>query len=121
MPQLHTKAQEIIYFDILKWVQLDIIQNNKDTIILMGGDFQGTPAQENERLHYPPLTHFCHTTTLTHLTRKDIYTYLPAKSHIDHWLLKQPKDILHYTAQHTTITTHTLECGDHKALTLELP
>jgi hypothetical protein len=78
MPQLHTKAQELIYLDILKWVQQDIIQTNKDTIIHMGGDLQATPAQEDERSHYPPLARFCDTTGLTHLKPKDTYTYIPA-------------------------------------------
>ena len=87
----------------------------------MGGDLQATPAQENERSHYPPLTHFCDTTSLTHLTPKDTYTYIPFQTHIDHWLLRQPIHTHHYTPHNTHITTHTLEYGDHKALTLELP
>jgi len=97
MPQLHTKEQKLIYLDILKWVQQNIIQNNKDTIILVGGDFQATPAYENERSHYPPLARICNTTGLTHLTPKDTYTYIPTEPHIDHWLLRQPTDTQHYT------------------------
>ena len=87
----------------------------------MGGDLQATPAQEDERSHYPPLTRFCDTTGLTHLNPKDTYTYIPAKTHLDHWLLRQPTDTLHYTPHNTKITTYTTEYGDHKALTLELP
>ena len=78
MPQLHRKAQELLYLDILKWVQQDKIQNNRDTTILMGGDLQATPALENEISHYPPLTRFCDTTGFTHLNPKDTYTYIPA-------------------------------------------
>jgi hypothetical protein len=107
MPQLHTKAQELIYLDILKWVQQDIIQNHKDTIILMGEDLQATPAQKNGRSHYPPLTHLCDTTGLTHLNPDDTYTYGLAKTHLDHWLLGQLTYIRHYKPHHTKITTHT--------------
>ncbi len=87
----------------------------------MGGDFQAAPAQENERSHHPPLATFCKNTGFTHLTPKYFYTYMPDKTHIDHWLLSQPTDTPHYTAQNTAITTYIPEYGDHKALTLELP
>ena len=102
MPQLHTKAQELIYLDILKWFQQDIIQNHKDTIILMSRDLQATSSQENERLHYPPITHFCDTTAFAHITPKDTFTYIPAKTRIDHWLVRQPID----TQNITRPTTH---------------
>jgi hypothetical protein len=121
MPQLHTKAQEHIYLDILKWIEQHILQTNKDTIILMGGDLQASPAQEDERSHYPPLTRFCDTTGLTHLNPRDTYTYIPARTHIDHWLLRQPTATRPYTPHNTKITTYTPEYGDHKALALELP
>jgi hypothetical protein len=122
MPQLHTKAQEHIYLDIPKWVEQYIIQTNKDTTILMGGDLQATSSQEaDERSHYPPLTRFCITTGLTHLNPKDTYTYIPAGTHIDQWLLRQPTDTQPYTPHNTKITAYTPEYGDHKALALELP
>ena len=80
MPQLRTKAQELLCLDILKWVHQDIIQNHKNTIILMGGELQAPPAQKNERSHYLPLTHFCDSTGLTHLNPDNIYTYITAKT-----------------------------------------
>ena len=49
MPQLHTKAQEQIYLDILKRVQQDIISNYKDIAIITGGDLQATPEKEYEK------------------------------------------------------------------------
>jgi len=121
MPQLHNKAQEKLYLDILTWVQQEIIPKHKHKIILMGGDFQATPEPGNERSHHPTLTTFCKNTDFTHLTPHHLYTYMPAKTHIDHWLLRQPIDISCYTAQNATITTYTPEYGDHKALILELP
>ena len=87
----------------------------------MGGDLQATPAQENERSHYPPLTRFCDNTGLTHLTSKDTYTYIPAKTRIDHGLLRQPIDAQHYAPHNKKITTYTPEYADRKVLTPELP
>ena len=84
MPQLHTKAQELIYLDILKWVQQDIITSYKDTTILMVGDLQASPEKENEMSYYPPLNRFCETTGRTQVTPKDTYTFIPAKTHIEH-------------------------------------
>jgi len=84
MPQLHTKAQELIYLDILKWVHQDIVHKNKDRTILVGGDLRVTSAQENKRSYYPPLNRFCETTSLTQLTPKDTYTFIPVKTHLDH-------------------------------------
>jgi hypothetical protein len=57
MPQLHTKAQELIYLDILKWVQHDILQNHKDTIILMGKTFKPHPHKRmrDHTTHHSPL------------------------------------------------------------------
>ncbi len=79
MPQLHTKAQEQNYLDILKWIQQDILTTYKDMTILMGGDLQATPEKKNERSYYPPLSHFCETSGLTQVTPKDTYTFIPAK------------------------------------------
>jgi hypothetical protein len=121
MPQFHTKAQEHIYLDILKWVEQYIIQTNKDTTILMEGDLQATSAKEDERSHYPPLTRLCDITGLTHLNPKDTYTYIPARTHVDHWLLRQSTNTQPYTPHNTKITTYTPEYGDHKALALGLP
>ena len=87
----------------------------------MGGDLQATPAQKDERSHYSPFTRFCNTTGLTHLNPKDTYTFIPARTHIDHWLLQQPTDTHPYTPHNTNRTTYTSEYGDHKALALELP
>jgi hypothetical protein len=50
-----------------------------------------------------------------------MHTYIPARTSIDHWLLKQPNTTTHYTNTNTKITTHTPEFGDHKALILDLP
>ena len=58
---------------------------------------------------------------IKHITQKEIYTYIPAKTLIDHWLLKQLTTTIHYTNINTKITTHTPEYGDHKALILDLP
>jgi hypothetical protein len=121
MPQLHTKAQELLYLDILKWVEQHIIQTNKDTIILMGGDLQASPTKEDDRSHYLPLTRFCDATGLAHLNPKNTYTYMPARTHTDHWLLQQLTNTHPYTPHSTKITAHTPEYGDHKALALELP
>ncbi len=87
----------------------------------MGGYLQAISARENERSHYPPLTYFCNTTGLTQLTPKDTYTFIPAKTHIDYWLLRQLITTQHYMPQNTKIATHNPVYGDHKALTLELP
>jgi hypothetical protein len=84
MPKLPTKAQEIIYLDILKGVKQDIITKHKDTTMLMGGDLQATHAKENVRSYYPPLNQLCKTTGLTQVNPKDTYTFIPAKTHIDH-------------------------------------
>ncbi len=118
MPQIHTKAQEILYLDILKWVQQDIVQKYKDMTILVGGNLQATPAQEKDRSYYPPLDRFCETTCLRQLTPSDTYTFIPAKTHIDHWILQQPPAIQHYTPHNTNMTTYTTEYGDCKALKL---
>jgi len=77
----------------------------------MGGDHQATPAQENERSYYLPLTHFYDTTGLTLLIPKDTYTYIPAKTHIDYWLLRQSIATHHYMTHNTKISTHPQSTG----------
>jgi hypothetical protein len=89
--------------------------------ILMGGDLQATPAKESERSYYSPLNLLCEATGLIQVNPKDIYTFIPAKTHIHHWLPRQPLPTQHYTTHDIQTTTHTPEYGDHKALKLELP
>jgi len=84
----------------------------------MGVDLQATPAKENVRSYYPPLNQFCETSGLTEVTPTDTYTFIPAKTHIDHWLLRQLLTTQHYTPHNIKVTTNTTEYGDHKALTL---
>ncbi len=104
---------------------MDPTRNNdkyKDMTIPMGGDFQATPQKDDERSYYPPLNQFCKKTCLSHIT-KDIYTIIPAKTHLDHWLLRHPHTPQRYTINntHTHTTTYTPENRDHKALILNLP
>ncbi len=87
----------------------------------MGGDLQATPTKEDKRSYYPPLNQLCETTRLTQVNPKGTYTFIPAKTHIDHWLLRKLLITQHYTPSNIQVTTHTLEYGDHKALTIELP
>jgi hypothetical protein len=87
----------------------------------MGGDLQATPSKGDERSYHAPLHHFCIELGLQHTTPCNIHTYIPARTSIDHWLLRQPNTTTHYTNTNTTITTHNPEYGDHKALILDLP
>jgi hypothetical protein len=121
MPQLHTKAKDTIYTEILTWIHTDIISEFHTVTTLMAGDLQATPTEGDERSYHAPLNHFCKELGLKHLTPSDIYTYILAKSSIDHWLLRHPNTTTHYTKINTKITTHTPEYGDHKALILDLP
>jgi hypothetical protein len=50
----------------------------------MGGDLQATLAKKNPRSYYSPLKNFCETTGLTQVNPKGTYTFIPAKTHIDH-------------------------------------
>jgi hypothetical protein len=88
---------------------------------LMSGDLQSTPTEEDKRSYHVPLNHFCKESGLIHITPSDIYTYIPAKTSIDHWLMRQPNATTHYTKINTKISTHTSKYGDHKALILKLP
>jgi len=106
MPQLHSKAQEHIYLDILKWKQQDIITNYKNTTILMGADLQATHAKENMRLYYLPLNYFCETTGLTQVTPKDTYTFIPAITRIDHWPPATTNHAILHATQHNYNSTH---------------
>jgi hypothetical protein len=120
MPQLHTKPQEQTYLDIPQWVNRDIITKYKDTTILMGGDLQATPSKEDVSSYYPPLNHFCETTVLTQVNPMGTYTFIPAKTHMDHWLLHQAQTQQHYTPSNIKVTTHTPEYGDRKVLAIEV-
>jgi hypothetical protein len=120
MPQLHTKAKETIYTEILTWIHTEIITIFPTVTTLMGGDLQATPSKGDERSYHAPLHHFCTESGLQLITPCDIDTYIPARTSIDHWLLRQPNTTTHYTNINTTITTHTPEYGDHKALILDL-
>ena len=109
MPQIYTKEQEQTYKDILTWIQQSITTNHPNTTIFMGGDLQSTPHKEDTRLQYPPLSQLCDNTGLDHIIPKDIYTFTSAKTHIDHWLLRQLHTPQQYTTHNTTITTDTPE------------
>jgi hypothetical protein len=121
MPQLHTKAKDIIHTEILTWISTKIISKFPAVTTLMSGDLQATPAEKDQRSYHAPLHQFCKDTVMQHITPCDIHTYIPARISIDHWLLRQLNTTTHYTNTNTTITTHTSEYGDHKALILDLP
>jgi hypothetical protein len=121
MPQCHTKTTDTIYTEIPTWIHTEIITKFPTMTTLMGGDLQATPSVGDERSYHPSLHNFCIETGLQHITPSDLHTYIPARTSIDHWLLRQPNTTTHYTNTNTTITTHIPEYGDHKALILELP
>jgi len=120
MPQLHTKAQDTIYTEILTWIHTEIIAKFPTVTTLMSGDLQAPPAKEDERSYHAPINQFCQESGLEHITPKAIHTYIPAKSSKDHWLWRQPTTTTHYTNMHTKITTHNPKYRDHKALILDL-
>ncbi len=76
----------------------------KDMTILMGGDLQTTSHNEDQRSYYPPLSDFCTNIHLDNITPKDTYIYIPAKTHLDRWLLTQPHTI-NYTTHNINIAT----------------
>jgi len=121
MPQLHTEAKDTIYTEILAWIHMEIMSKFLMVTALMSGDLQSTPTEEDKRSYHVPLNHFCKESGLIHITPSDIYTYIPAKTSIDHWLMRQPNATTHYTKINTKISTHTSKYGDHKALILKLP
>ena len=121
MPQLHTKAKDTIYTEILTWLHTEIITTFPTVTTLIGGDLQATPTKGDERSCHAPLNQFCKESGLKHVTPKDIHPYIPAKTPIDHWLLRHSNTATHYTNINTKITTHTPEYGDHKVLILDLP
>jgi hypothetical protein len=122
MTQLHTKAKDTIYTEILTWIHTEIITKIPTVTTLMGGDLKALPTKGDERSYHAPPNQFCKELRLKHGTpNKDIHTYIPAKTPIDHWLLRQPNTATHYTQINTKITTHSPEYGDHKALILDLP
>jgi len=121
MPQLRTKAQDIIYAEILTWMHTEIISKFPTVTTLIGGDLQATPTKVDERSYPAPLNQFCQQSGLKHITPKNIHTYIPAKTAKDHWLLRQPTTTTHYTNINTEIITHVPEYEDHKALILNLP
>jgi hypothetical protein len=46
MPQLHTKAKDNTYTEILPWINTVIISISPTMTILMGGDLQATPTEK---------------------------------------------------------------------------
>ncbi len=111
MPQLHTKSKDTIYTKILVWIHTEIISKFPMVTTLMGGDLQATPTKEDEISYHAPLNQFCKETGLTHITPSEIHTYIPAKTSINHWLIRQPHITTHYTNINTKITTHAPEYG----------
>ena len=87
----------------------------------MGGDPQAAQHKDDARSHYPPLSQLCENTGLDHITPKDMYPFTLAKTHIDHWFLRQSHTPHHYTIHDANITTCIPEYRDHKALILDLP
>jgi len=79
------------------------------------------PSKGDERSYHPPLHNFCIETGLQHITPRELRTYIPARTSIDHKLVRQPNITTNYTNTNTTITTHTPEYGDHMALILDFP
>ncbi len=59
MPQLHTKAKDTIYTEILTWIHTEIITKFPTVTTLMGGDLQATPSKGDERSYHAQLHHFC--------------------------------------------------------------
>ena len=49
LPQLHTKAKDRIYTEILTWIHAEITFKFPTVTILMGGDFQATPTEEDDK------------------------------------------------------------------------
>jgi hypothetical protein len=97
MPQLQTKAKDMIYTEILTLIHTEIISKfSMVTTTLMGGDLQATPTEEDERSYNAPLNQFCKESGLAHITPSDIHIYIPAKTSIDHWLMRQPHTARRY-------------------------
>jgi hypothetical protein len=107
MPQLHAAAKDTNCTAILSWIHTEIITKYPKVTALMGGDLQATPSKGDERSHHAPLHNFCTESGLQHITPCEIHTYIPARTSIDHWLLKQPNTTTHYTNTNIRITTHT--------------
>ncbi len=59
MPQLHTKAKDTIYTEILTWINTEIRTKFPTVTTLMGRDLQATPTEKDERSYHAPLNHFC--------------------------------------------------------------
>jgi len=87
----------------------------------MGGDLQVTPHKDYAGSHYPPLADSVKTHASITSPPMYIYTFTPAKIHLDHRLLRQTHTPQHYMIHDTKITTFTPEYGDHKDLFLDLP
>jgi len=79
MSQLHTKANDTIYTELLTWLHTEIISKYPMVTTLMGVDLQTTPTEEAERTYHAPLNQFCKESGLLHTTPSDINTYIPAK------------------------------------------
>ena len=113
--------QEAIYKELRHWIQQDITSTHPKTTILIGGDLQASPLEEPTRSHYAPLRKLCDETGLNHLTPTDLHTSIPAKTHLDHWLLRHTIKTAHYTIHITITPIYTPEYGGHKSIILELP
>jgi hypothetical protein len=79
MPQIHTKAKDTIYTEILTWIKTEIISKFPTMTTIMGGDLQATPIEKAQRSYHAPLHHFCKESRLQHITPSDIHTCVPAK------------------------------------------
>ena len=86
----------------------------------MGVGLQATTWEGDTRSHYAPLKQFCKDSGFTHITPTDTHTFIPAKTHLDHWLLRHQSEPALYTTHNTLTTYYTLEYGDYKALILGL-
>jgi hypothetical protein len=49
MPQLHTKAKDKIYTEIITWIHTEIITKFPTVTTLMDVDLQATPSKGDER------------------------------------------------------------------------
>ena len=55
MPQLHTKAKDTIFTEIITWINTEIRSKFPTVSTLMGGDLQATPTEKNQRSYHAPL------------------------------------------------------------------
>jgi len=80
MPQIHTKAKDTTYTEILKLIHTEIIFKFPMVTPLMGGDLQATPTKENKRPYHAPLKQFCKELGLIHISPVT-YTHIYQQKH----------------------------------------